>query len=125
MAEQSKRGSQIESGDHGHGGKKARAQVMSHAVVKQEQQEVGEVEEEPEEGEVSRGSGDGAGAMVPVEATETEPQINLRFGLTLFHCRACLLPLKPPTFKASLLLLISSCVSAKLMQKICLQEKKN
>jgi hypothetical protein len=28
-----------------------------------------------------------------------EAQISLRFGLTLFHCRSCLLPLKPPTFK--------------------------
>lgn len=95
----------MENGDHGHSGKKARAQAMSNGVVKQEQQEVGEIEqeeeeeEEPEEGEVSQGSGGGAGAMVAVEAVETEPQINLSFGLTLFHCRACLLPLKPPTFK--------------------------
>ncbi|OEL26582.1 hypothetical protein BAE44_0012399 [Dichanthelium oligosanthes] len=102
MAEQSKRGSQLENGsEHGHGSKKARAQAM---LIKQEQHEVGEVEdevveeeEEREEGEVSQGSG--SGALVAVEAMETEPQINLRFGLSLFHCRACLLPLKPPTFK--------------------------
>ncbi|CAO2180708.1 unnamed protein product [Urochloa humidicola] len=28
-----------------------------------------------------------------------EEQIDLRMGLSLFRCRACLLPLKPPTFK--------------------------
>ncbi|CAL4957846.1 unnamed protein product [Urochloa decumbens] len=100
MAEQSKRASQLENGEHGHSCKKAKAQAISNGVIKQEQQELGHVEEEeeePEEGEVSQGSG--SGAMVAVEAMETEPQINLSFGLSLFHCRACLLPLKPPTFK--------------------------
>ena len=79
---------------------------MPDGVIKQEQREVGEVQEENEqeeqvEGEVSKGSC--SGTMVGVEAMETEPQINLRFGLTLFQCRACLLPLKPPTFKVRLL----------------------
>ncbi|KAL6626628.1 hypothetical protein ACP70R_030354 [Stipagrostis hirtigluma subsp. patula] len=99
MAEQSKRVSQLENGEHGHSGKKARALTMPNGVIKQEQQErEGEdEEEEQEEGEVSQGSGS-TGVLVAMEAME-EPQINLRFGLTLFHCRACLLPLKPPTFK--------------------------
>ncbi|XP_066382661.1 putative E3 ubiquitin-protein ligase SINA-like 6 [Miscanthus floridulus] len=93
MAEQSKRGSQLENGEHGHNGKKARAQAMPNGVIKREQQEIDEAaedEEEQEEGEVSQGSS--------AEAME-EAQINLTFGLTLFHCRSCRLPLKPPTFK--------------------------
>jgi hypothetical protein len=92
MAEQSKRGSQLENGEHGHNGKKARAQAMPNGVIKREQQEIDETadEEEQEEGEVSQGSG--AGAM-------EEAQINLTFRLTLFHCRSCRLPHKPPTFK--------------------------
>jgi len=93
MAEQSKRGSQLENGEHGHNGKKARAQAMPNGAIKQEQQEIDEAaeeEEEQEEGEVSQGSGSGA---------MEEAQINLRFGITLFHCRSCRLPLKPPTFK--------------------------
>ncbi|XP_039852098.1 putative E3 ubiquitin-protein ligase SINA-like 6 [Panicum virgatum] len=32
---------------------------------------------------------------------EDEPQVKLRFGLSLFHCRACLRPLRPPTAKCS------------------------
>ncbi|EES00395.1 hypothetical protein BDA96_03G096200 [Sorghum bicolor] len=95
MAEQSKRGSQLENGEHGHNGKKARAQAMPNGAIKQEQQEIDEAaeeEEEQEEGEVSQGSGSGA---------MEEAQINLRFGITLFHCRSCRLPLKPPTFKCA------------------------
>ncbi|TVU22154.1 hypothetical protein EJB05_31836 [Eragrostis curvula] len=37
-------------------------------------------------------------AVVPVLAME-EPQISLTFGVSIFHCQACLLPLKPPIFK--------------------------
>lgn len=95
MAGQSKRGtqSQLDNDEQVHNGKKARAQAMPDGVVKREQQETGEAADEgqeQEEGEVSQGGG--AGAM-------EEAQISLRFGLTLFHCRSCLLPLKPPTFK--------------------------
>ncbi|GJN37627.1 hypothetical protein PR202_gb26601 [Eleusine coracana subsp. coracana] len=102
MAElQTKRGSQLENGDEGHSGKKARARglSMNNGVVKQEHQEaeVGE-EEDQEEGEVRQGSSDPGVALVATEAMG-EPQISLRLGITLFHCRACLRPLKPPTFK--------------------------
>nr|CAB3476490.1 unnamed protein product [Digitaria exilis] len=104
MTGQSKRPSLLESGNQGHSGKKARALAMLRSVIKQEQKEVGGVEEEEEkeedkqeEGEVNQGSS--AGAMVAVEDMETEPQLNVRLGLSLFHCRACHQPLKPPTFK--------------------------
>ncbi|KAF8724598.1 hypothetical protein HU200_020864 [Digitaria exilis] len=104
MTGQNKRSSLLESGNQGHSGKKARALAMPSGVIKQEQKEVGGVEEEEEkeedeqeEGEVNQGSS--AGAMVAVEDMETEPQLNVRLGLSLFHCRACHQPLKPPTFK--------------------------
>ncbi|TVU22156.1 hypothetical protein EJB05_31838 [Eragrostis curvula] len=101
MAEPSKRCSQLQNGEHGHSGKKARARGMTNngAVVKQEWQEIEEgekEEEEREEGEVRQSSD--AGGLVAAEPMG-EPQISLRLGLTLFHCRACLHPLKPPTFK--------------------------
>lgn len=128
MSGQSKRPSQLENGNQGHSSKKARAQAMPNGLIKQEQNEVGGVreeekeEEEQEEGEVSQGSSI-EGAMVAVEDMETEPQIDLRFRLSLFHCRACHQPLKPPTFKVRLLRLISSS-SRRDRRKyfICLQE---
>ncbi|KAL6847792.1 hypothetical protein ACP4OV_021920 [Aristida adscensionis] len=106
MAEPSKRGlqSQLAHGEPSHGGKKPRALAMPIGVVKQEQPESegeeeqgDEEEEEQEEGEVSHGSH--AGALVVVPEPMAEPQISLKIGRSLFHCRACLLPLKPPTFK--------------------------
>ncbi|KAK3163743.1 hypothetical protein QOZ80_1AG0007750 [Eleusine coracana subsp. coracana] len=45
--------------------------------------------------------GSGGGEVVAVATAETmdEPQINLQFGVSRFHCLACLRPIKPPTFK--------------------------
>lgn len=130
MTGQSKRPSLLESGNQGHSGKKARALAMLRSVIKQEQKEVGGVEEEEEkeedkqeEGEVNQGSS--AGAMVAVEDMETEPQLNVRLGLSLFHCRACHQPLKPPTFKVRLLLLLLISPSSRPDRRkdlICLQE---
>ena len=100
MAEQPKRGSPLGNGEHAQSSKKQRGQASPTAVVKCELPGGGRRGEELEEGEV--GQGGGAGAAVAMEVME-EPQLNnLRMGLTLFHCRACLLPLKPPTFKVSL-----------------------
>jgi len=99
MAEQPKRGSPLGNGEHAQSSKKQRGQASPTAVVKRELPEEGRRGEELEE-EV--GQGGGAGAVAATEVME-EPQLdNLRMGLTLFHCRACLLPLKPPTFKVSL-----------------------
>jgi E3 ubiquitin-protein ligase SIAH1 len=102
MAEQRKRPSPLQSDEpHGHGdnkkGRARRGMTSNGAVVKREEEEGGE--DQQEEGEV-REDGDDAGALMATEAVD-EPQISLRLGLTLFHCRACHLPLKPPTFKAS------------------------
>ncbi|KAL6626627.1 hypothetical protein ACP70R_030353 [Stipagrostis hirtigluma subsp. patula] len=87
MADQHKRGSLLSNGEHTHSAKKPRAD----AVVKQEPQNH---QEQLEEGEVTPGAAAGAAA-----AAMEEPQIELMFGLSRFHCRACLLPLKPPTLK--------------------------
>ena len=95
MAKQHKRASLVDYGEHAQSSKKPRGQASPTAVVKRELPEEGRRGEELEE-EV------GQGAVVATEVME-EPQLdNLRMGLTLFHCRACLLPLKPPTFKVSL-----------------------
>ncbi|RLN22135.1 uncharacterized protein C2845_PM07G02620 [Panicum miliaceum] len=83
MSEQQerKRGSTPGNDEQTLSGKKPRAQpqVVAPGVV---------VKQEPEE----------AGAVMAVQAMD-EPQIKLTFGVSLFHCQACLLPLKPPTFK--------------------------
>jgi E3 ubiquitin-protein ligase SIAH1 len=101
MAKQHKRGSPLDNGEHAQSSKKPRAQASPTAVVKCELPEGGRRREEQlEEGEV--GQGGGAGAVVAMEVIE-EPQLNnLRMGLALFHCRACQLPLEPPTFQVSL-----------------------
>ena len=96
MAKQHNRASLAE---HAQSSKKPRGQAFPTAVVKCELPEGGRRGDELEEGEV--GQGGGGGAAVAMEVME-EPQLNLRMGLALFHCRACLLPLKPPTFKVSL-----------------------
>uniref|UniRef100_A0A0A9FVC8 SIAH-type domain-containing protein n=1 Tax=Arundo donax TaxID=35708 RepID=A0A0A9FVC8_ARUDO len=94
MAEQRKRGSPLDNGEQSGRGKRPRAQeVAPSGVVKQERPEV----EQQEDGEVSP-PGSGAAAVPAVETME-EPQIHLILGVSRFHCRTCLLPLKPPTFK--------------------------
>ncbi|CAO2185435.1 unnamed protein product [Urochloa humidicola] len=95
MPEQHKRGSLPDHGEHVQSSsKKPRPQ----ALIKQERLEGGRRGEELEEGEV--GQGGGVGAVVAAIEVMDAPQLNnLRMGLALFHCRACLLPLKPPTFK--------------------------
>ena len=99
MAKQHKRASLVDYGEHAQSSKKPIGQASPTAVVKCELPGGGRRGEELEEGEV--GQGGGAGAAVAMEVME-EPQLNLRMGLVLFHCRACLLPLKSPTFKVSL-----------------------
>ncbi|CAO2193428.1 unnamed protein product [Urochloa humidicola] len=84
--EQPKRGPQAGSGELVPSGKKPRACAIPQAVVKQEP---------PEEQQVGE-AGHGAGAEAVVTLEE---QIDFRMGLSLFRCRACPLPLKPPTFK--------------------------
>ena len=50
----------------------------------------------------SRG-GEGEGDVVAVQAME-EQQVNIRIPVARLYCHACVLPLKPPTFKVSLLI---------------------
>uniref|UniRef100_A0ACD5TS77 Uncharacterized protein n=1 Tax=Avena sativa TaxID=4498 RepID=A0ACD5TS77_AVESA len=84
-----------------HGAKKARTQALV-PMVKQEPRQ-----EEREEGEVARSNAPVAAAVAVAASAEAlvalapgpPPQIDMRFELTLFHCQACLLPLKPPVFK--------------------------
>jgi E3 ubiquitin-protein ligase SIAH1 len=90
MAKQSKRASQLQNGDHDH--KRA-----NNGVVKQEQQEG-----DQEEGEVWQDSSVAVGGLVVTTEDMGESQISFSLSLALFHCRACLHPLKPPTFKVSL-----------------------
>ncbi|CAO2160863.1 unnamed protein product [Urochloa humidicola] len=85
--EQRKRGPQVGSGELVPSRKKPRAYAIPQAVVKQDLPKEG-----PEEQQVGE-AGHGAGAAA------VEEQIDLRMALSLFRCRACLLPLKPPTFK--------------------------
>ncbi|CAL4977528.1 unnamed protein product [Urochloa decumbens] len=93
--EQPKRGPQVGSGELVPSRKKPRAYAIPQAVVKQEPPEEGPRGEEAQQvGEAGRGAG--AGAVVAMEE-----QIDFRMGLSLFRCRACLLPLKPPTFKCA------------------------
>ncbi|KAL6626629.1 hypothetical protein ACP70R_030355 [Stipagrostis hirtigluma subsp. patula] len=87
MVENQKRDSAPGSGERGRSGKKPRAEVVPDGVVKLEQEEGGEVSQ----------GGEGAGAVVALEPME-EPQMNFTMGVSLFHCQACLFPLKPPTF---------------------------
>ncbi|KAG2587265.1 E3 ubiquitin-protein ligase SINA-like 5 [Panicum virgatum] len=98
MAEQQhKRGSPLDSdGRLTQVAKKLREleAIVPSCVVNQER-------EEPEEGEVSPVGVRRAGAVAPAATMEDEPQVKLRFGLSLFHCRACLRPLRPPTVKCS------------------------
>ncbi|TVU22164.1 hypothetical protein EJB05_31846, partial [Eragrostis curvula] len=99
MAEQQhKRVSLGENGEQSSSGKKlkAPAMVLPTGVVKQEPPEV---QQQQEEGEVSPSSG--AVAVVAEAEAMDEPQINLMFGVSRFHCPACLRPVKPPTFKVS------------------------
>ncbi|XP_040376737.1 putative E3 ubiquitin-protein ligase SINA-like 6 [Oryza brachyantha] len=74
----------------------------SNGEVKQERREE---EEEEEEGEVvSHEEETGkTGPLVPVAMASImemeEPHINVRIAVALLHCKACLLPLRPPVFK--------------------------
>uniref|UniRef100_A0ACD5VMZ5 Uncharacterized protein n=1 Tax=Avena sativa TaxID=4498 RepID=A0ACD5VMZ5_AVESA len=85
------------------GAKKARSQQALVPVVKQEPRQ----DHEREEGEVARSDAPVAAAVAVAASAEAlvalapgpTPQIDMRFDLTLFHCQACLLPLKPPVFK--------------------------
>jgi len=103
MAEQHKRSSLLHDGQQALSAKKPRDQAPSPSrvcVVKQEP-------EEREEGEVSpvvRGTG-----AVAVEEAMDEPQVKLSFAVSLFHCRACLRPLRPPTFKVSSIFCYATC----------------
>ncbi|PUZ57814.1 hypothetical protein GQ55_5G459200 [Panicum hallii var. hallii] len=87
MSEQPKR---VSTPENGHGGKRPRGLAAPDGGVKQERREQGQAE-------ASQG-GEGEGAVVAVQAME-EPQINIRISVARLHCHACLLPLKPPTFK--------------------------
>ncbi|CAL4951179.1 unnamed protein product [Urochloa decumbens] len=93
--EQPKRGPQVGSGELVPSRKKARAYAIPQAMVKQEPPEEGPRGEEAQQvGEAGQGAG--VGAVVAMEE-----QIDFRMGLSLFRCRACLLPLKPPSFKCA------------------------
>ncbi|WVZ72051.1 hypothetical protein U9M48_020569 [Paspalum notatum var. saurae] len=87
----SKRGLVPEDGERSHCAKKPRSeQAMAPGpggVITQD-------------GEASHGSsdGEGEGVLAAAEAME-EPRIKITIGVSLLHCQACLLPLKPPTFK--------------------------
>ncbi|OEL26581.1 hypothetical protein BAE44_0012401 [Dichanthelium oligosanthes] len=87
MSEQQKR---VSTPENGHGGKRPRALAEPDGGVKQERRGQGQAE-------ASQG-GEGEGAVVAVQAME-EPQINVRIAVGRLHCHACLLPLRPPTFK--------------------------
>ncbi|GJN05975.1 hypothetical protein PR202_ga23656 [Eleusine coracana subsp. coracana] len=98
MCEQHKRGLVPESAEPSHTGKKLKPQPQAMvpnglAVVKHEPRGI-----HPQQGMVV---GSGGGEVVAVATAETmdEPQINLQFGVSRFHCLACLRPIKPPTFK--------------------------
>jgi hypothetical protein len=74
--------------------------MAPHAVVKREQEEEGAATQGGSQGEASQGGSEGGrpAASVGLEAMD-EPQINVIIGVSLLHCQACFLPLKPPTFK--------------------------
>ncbi|CAL4964918.1 unnamed protein product [Urochloa decumbens] len=111
MSEQqaTKRGSAPADGEHSRSGKKPRAAqpqtIAPAAVVKQErEEEEGDTTQSSSEGEASQSSSEGGvGAVVAAAGLELEamdePQINVTIGVSLLHCHACFLPLKPPTFK--------------------------
>nr|CAB3472414.1 unnamed protein product [Digitaria exilis] len=99
MLEQNKRGSLLDNGENAQSSsnKKPRPQASPTGVIKHEQLagEGRREEEALEEGEAGHGVLCG-----PLPVIADAPQLNnLRMGLELFHCQACLLPLKPPTFK--------------------------
>ncbi|CAM0878833.1 unnamed protein product [Alopecurus aequalis] len=84
--------------------KKARpTQALVPAVKQEPRQEV--AAEDREEGEVAHG--DVSGVAVAASAAEAlvavapgpPQQIDVRVDMTLLHCQACTLPLKPPVFK--------------------------
>ncbi|CAO2204858.1 unnamed protein product [Urochloa humidicola] len=109
MSEQqaTKRGSAPADGEHSRGGKKPRAPpqaVAPGAVVKQEREEEdGDATQSSSEGVMSQDSSEGGGGAVAAVELELEamdePQINVTIGVSLLHCHACILPLRPPTFK--------------------------
>ncbi|RLM73819.1 E3 ubiquitin-protein ligase SINA-like 5 [Panicum miliaceum] len=72
-------------------------QASPTAMVKCEPLEGEPRAEEQEEGEVGRGGG--AGVVQAIMEVMEERSLDLRIGCALFTCRACLDPLKPPTFK--------------------------
>jgi hypothetical protein len=99
-AEQPKRGSPLGNNVHVQGSsKKPRAAALPTAVVKQERLEEGG---RRRDGETGQGNSDTAIVVAEVMDVPSPQLRNLTMGLTLFHCQACLLPLKPPTFKVSL-----------------------
>lgn len=59
------------------------------------------VEVKREEGAVMQDGGEGGRAVVAAEAM-AEPQMDVRIDAALFHCQACLLPLKPSRVQGAL-----------------------
>jgi hypothetical protein len=88
-----------------HGGKKARAQALVPVVKQEPRQGV-----EREEGEVANAGGPAAAAVAMAASTEAlvalapgpPALIDVRFEVALLHCKVCLLPLKPPVFKVTI-----------------------
>uniref|UniRef100_K3XJS1 RING-type E3 ubiquitin transferase n=1 Tax=Setaria italica TaxID=4555 RepID=K3XJS1_SETIT len=78
----------VSTPENGHGGKRPRALASPDGGVKQERRG---------QAEASQG-GEGEGAVVAVQAMD-DPQISVRISVARLHCNACLVPLKPPTFK--------------------------
>jgi E3 ubiquitin-protein ligase SIAH1 len=101
MSEKQERKRGSAPGDGEPGRKKPRAQPQAVApggVVKQEPEEEGDATQGSNEGEASQGSSEGGGSVMAVQAMD-EPRVKLTIGVSLLHCQACVLPLKPPTFK--------------------------
>jgi hypothetical protein len=90
------------AGNGEHGAKKARAQALVPVVKQEPRQEA--AAKEREEGEVALAGGPAAAAVAVAASAEAleavaPPQIDVRVDVSMLHCQACLLPLKPPVFK--------------------------
>jgi hypothetical protein len=84
-----------------HGAKKARAQAVVPVVKQEPRQGV-----EREEGEVANAAAAAAMAASTEALVALAPGppalIDVRFEVALLHCKVCLLPLKPPVFKVTI-----------------------
>jgi hypothetical protein len=93
------------AGNGEHGAKKARAQALVPVVKQEPLQEA--AAKEREEGEVALAGGPAAAAVAVAASAEAlvagapgpPLQIDVRVDVSMLHCQACLLPLKPPVFK--------------------------